>query len=121
MAQEKSGADHSILRQPNPQLSVRLSNESRHTNNPRKGDIMNTKTKCWAMMTVSMLALLSLLLLAACNKKESTEQSTNAPTEQAAPAAAAAPIDPATVPTVKGTVKFERTAPKPSKLTMMQE
>jgi len=82
---------------------------------------MNTKTKCWAMMTVSLLALLSLLLLAACNKKESTEQSTNAPTEQAAPAAAAAPIDPATVATVNGTVKFDGTAPKPSKIDMSQD
>ena len=89
--------------------------------NPRKGDIMNTKTKCWAMMTVSMLALLSLLLLAACNKKENTEQSSNTPAEQAAPAAAATPIDPATVATVNGTVKFDGTAPKPSKIDMSQD
>ena len=88
--------------------------------NPRKVDIMNTKTKCWAMMTVSMLALLSLLLLAACNKKENTEQSSNTPAEQAAPAAAT-PIDPATVATVNGTVKFDGTAPKPSKIDMSQD
>ena len=82
---------------------------------------MNTKTKCWSMMTVSMLALLSLLLLAACNKKENTEQSSNTPAEQAAPAAAATPIDPATAATVNGTVKFDGTAPKPSKIDMSQD
>ena len=82
---------------------------------------MNTKTKCWAIMTVSTLALSSLLLLAACNKKENTEQSTNAPAEQAAPAAPATPIDPATAATVNGTVKFDGTAPKPSKIDMSQD
>src|SRR6266849_10788225 len=83
---------------------------------------MNTKRTARAIMTISTLALLSLLLLlTACNKKENTEQSTNAPAEQAAPAAAATPIDPATVATISGTVKFDGTAPKASKIDMSQD
>jgi plastocyanin len=82
---------------------------------------MNTKKTGWSMMTISVLALLSLLLLAACNKKENTEQSSNTPAETAAPAAAATPIDPATVASVNGTVKFDGTAPKPSKIDMSQD
>ena len=76
----------------------------------------------WRGMTVGMLALCGLLLLAACNKKENTEQSSNAPAEQqAAPAAAATPIDPATAATVSGTVKFDGTAPKAAKIDMSQD
>jgi plastocyanin len=83
---------------------------------------MNMKRTVRAIMTISTLALLSTLLLtAACNKKENTEQSSNAPAEQAAPAAAATPIDPATAATVNGTVKFDGTAPKPSKIDMSQD
>ena len=70
-------------------------------------------------MAVSTLAVCALLTLAACSKKENTEQSNNAPTESAAPAAT--PIDPATVATIKGTVKFDGTAPKPSKIDMSQD
>jgi len=87
----------------------------------RVGDIMNTKSS-WRMIIIGMLALCALLLLAACNKKENTEQSSNAPMEQpAAPAQAAAPIDPATAATVSGTVKFDGTAPKASKIDMSQD
>jgi hypothetical protein len=71
--------------------------------------------------TIGVLALCVLLLSAACSKKENTEQSTNAPTEQAAPAPAATPIDPATVATVSGTVKFDGAAPKAAKIDMSQD
>ena len=71
---------------------------------------MNKKTD-WTITTVTILALCALLILAACNKKENTEQSNNAPAESTAPPAT--PIDPATVATIKGTVKFDGTAPKP--------
>ena len=82
---------------------------------------MNKKTGL-RMMAVSMLALFGLLLLAACNKKENTEQSSNNMAEQqAAPAPAATPIDPATVATINGTVKFDGTAPKPAKIDMSQD
>src|ERR1700736_3979120 len=75
------------------------------------------KKTCLAMMTASLLFAIS--LLTACNKKENTEQSTNAPSEQqAAPAGAATPIDPATAAKVSGTVKFGGTAPKPAKIDM---
>jgi plastocyanin len=75
---------------------------------------MNKKT--WAV--VLSLLLVSLLLLSACSKKEA------APEEQPAPAAsapAATPIDPATVASVSGTVKFDGTAPKAQKIDMSQD
>src|SRR5579862_8375929 len=68
---------------------------------------------------VSLLALCALLVLAACSKKENTEQSNNA-SEQPAQQAAT-PIDPATVATINGTVKFDGTAPKPAKIDMSQD
>jgi plastocyanin len=82
----------------------------------RKGDIMNKKNR-WILF-VSMLALCA--LLAACNKKENTEQSNNSAAEQQAQPAAT-PIDPATVATINGTVKFDGSAPKPSKIDMSQD
>jgi len=82
----------------------------------RKGDIMNKK-KRWILF-VSMLALCA--LLAACSKKENTEQSNNNAAEQQAQPAAT-PIDPATVATIDGTVKFDGTAPKPAKIDMSQD
>jgi plastocyanin len=82
---------------------------------------MNKKTNL-RKAAVSGLALFALLLLAACNKKENTEQSSNTMSEkESAPAPAATPIDPATVATVDGTVKFDGTAPKPSKIDMSQD
>src|ERR1017187_10896235 len=79
---------------------------------------MNKKTS-WRMISVSLLA--ALLLATACNKQENTEQSNNKMSQTAATAPAAAPIDPATVATVNGTVKFDGTAPKPSKIDMSQD
>jgi plastocyanin len=82
---------------------------------------MNKKTS-WKMLLVSTLALCGLLLLAACNKKENTEQSSNTPAEQPqAMTAAATPIDPATVATINGTVKFDGMAPKQAKIDMSQD
>jgi len=81
---------------------------------------MNKKT-AWAKTTVSFLALCALLTTAACSKKENTEQSSNNMSEPAATAPAATPIDPATVATVNGTVKFDGTAPKPAKIDMSQD
>ncbi len=72
-------------------------------------------------MAVSTVPLVALLLLAACNKKENTEQSSNSTAQQEAPAPAATPIDPGTVATVNGTVKFDGAAPKPSKIDMSQD
>ena len=78
---------------------------------------MNKKSS-WTLIAISTVALCGLLVLAACSKKENTEQSTNTPAEKAAPAT---PIDPATAATVTGTVKFDGTAPKPSKIDMSQD
>src|SRR5271156_315162 len=83
---------------------------------------MNKKTSLRMTAAVSVLALFALLLLAACNKKENTEQPGNAMSEQpAAPAPTATPIDPATAGTVNGTVKFDGAAPKQAKIDMSQD
>jgi plastocyanin len=67
-----------------------------------------------------VLALLALLMAVACNKN--TEQSSNTTAEkEAVPAPAATPIDPATVATVSGTVKFDGIAPKQAKIDMSQD
>ena len=70
-------------------------------------------------MYFASLLLVGLLLIAGCSKKE-------APSEQPAakPEAAAAPaakVDPATVATLSGVVKFDGTAPKPTKIDMSQD
>src|ERR1700724_806105 len=79
---------------------------------------MNKKTS--SRILVGTLALSGLLLTAACNKN--TEQSNNTMAEKKAKATPpATPIDPATVATVKGSVKFDGTAPKPSKIDMSQD
>jgi len=72
---------------------------------------------------ISLMGLcLSFLLLAGCNKKENTnEEQTSAPSSDAKPAAASAPIDPATAATVTGTVTFAGAAPKPVKIDMSQD
>src|SRR5215475_1218347 len=71
-------------------------------------------------MTNATLAMAcSLLLLAGCGKKESSEEQPAASSPAATPAAT--PIDPATAATVSGTVKFEGAAPKPAKIDMSQD
>ena len=77
--------------------------------------------KRWITPAVSVLALCALLALGACSKKENTEQSSNNAEQPAQPAPAATPIDPSTVATVNGTVKFDGTAPKPAKIDMSQD
>jgi plastocyanin len=84
----------------------------------RKGDIMN-KNKRWATVMVGVLALCTLLVLAACNKKE--EAPAASPAAEQPAAQPATPIDSATVATINGTVKFDGTAPKPSKIDMSQD
>jgi plastocyanin len=86
--------------------------------------VFNTQGKVIMMKNTRLailllLALAGLLLLAACNKKESTSESQPASTPAAGPAAT--PIDPATVASVTGTVKFDGSAPKPSKIDMSQD
>jgi plastocyanin len=80
---------------------------------------MNQKTSFTS--AVSMLVLFALLALGACSKKENTEQSSNSAEQPAQPAAAATPIDPSTVATVNGTVKFDGAAPKAAKIDMSQD
>jgi plastocyanin len=79
---------------------------------------MNKKMS-FATCAIAMLALCALLILAACNKKEETPAAPAA--EQTAAQPAATPIDPATVATISGTVKFDGTAPKAAKIDMSQD
>lgn len=69
------------------------------------------KTKKW--LTICILP--GLALAAGCGKKETAEE------QPAAPAATATPIDPATVATIIGTVKFDGAAPKAAKIDMSQD
>src|SRR4029078_1362488 len=74
--------------------------------------------KLWAGMFV--LGLLA--LLAACSKKENTnEEQTTSPSSEMKPSATATPIDPATAASVSGTVTFGGAAPKAAKIDMMQD
>ena len=65
-----------------------------------------------------LLCLIGLGLLAACSKKEAP--AAEAPSSEMAQPAAT-PIDPNTVASVSGTVKFDGTAPKPAKIDMSQD
>jgi plastocyanin len=70
--------------------------------------------------TIWLIAgMCTLLVPAACNKKE--EAPAPGAETPAASAPAATPIDPATVATVSGTVKFDGTAPKAAKIDMSQD
>ena len=71
------------------------------------------KTKI--MLVICILP--GLALLAGCGKKEAEEQ----PATPAATAPAATPIDPATVASISGTVKFDGPAPKAAKIDMSQD
>jgi plastocyanin len=76
--------------------------------------------KIRSSLVLFVLAVLGLLLLSACGKKE--EQASNKAEVKAAPVAApAAPIDPATAGSISGVVKYAGTAPKPAKIDMSQD
>jgi plastocyanin len=77
--------------------------------------------KAFWMIPLGALALCALLLTLACNKQSNTEQSSNNMSQTAAPTPMAAPIDPATVATINGTVKFDGPAPKAAKIDMSQD
>ncbi len=66
-----------------------------------------------------LAALLGIVLLAGCGKKESTEEQPAATPSAAAPTAT--PIDPATAATIIGVVKFEGVAPKAVTIDMSQD
>src|SRR5260370_20971261 len=71
-----------------------------------------------SLVSVGWCAVGGLVLLTACSKKPSEEQSA-APGGAAAPAAA--PIDPATAASVSGTVSLAGTAPKAARIDMSQD
>src|SRR5271169_6853982 len=76
---------------------------------------MKTKIR---LVVLGFACVLGLVLLGGCGKKETTEEK---PAEPAAAAPAATPIDPATVASVSGTVKFEGAAPKAAVIDMSQD
>jgi plastocyanin len=78
---------------------------------------MKTKT---SVAIWGLSALLGLVLLAGCGKKETAEEQP-VPASPATTSAPATPIDPATAATVSGTVKLEGAAPKPAKIDMSQD
>jgi PBP1b-binding outer membrane lipoprotein LpoB len=69
---------------------------------------------------MAMALALALALAAGCSKKEQSQESSKTETKEAT-RAAATPIDPNTVATVNGVVKFDGTAPKPQKIDMSQD
>src|SRR5690349_19369807 len=72
--------------------------------------------KLW-IVTAGLSVLLGLMLLAGCSKK----QASNEEEQSAAAPKATATIDPSTVGSVSGTIKFTGTAPKPVKIDMSQD
>ena len=74
--------------------------------------------KAW-VGALSVLCLLGLWLLVGCSKKETPEEQPAAAPAAAQPAAT--PIDPNTVASVSGTVKFDGAAPKAAKIDMSQD
>ena len=68
------------------------------------------------------LALLGLLAVSACSSKKEEPQASNKQEQKAATAAApATPIDPSTVGSVSGAIKYAGTVPKPAKIDMSQD
>lgn len=76
------------------------------------------KSRSASIITVAALALT--LVTAGCNKKETASQESNA-AESSKASAPATPIDPTTVASVSGVVKFEGVPPKPTKIDMSQD
>ena len=75
------------------------------------------KKRIWT--TNAALAICTVVLLAGCGKKETSEEP--AASSPATTPAAATPIDPATAATVSGMVKFEGAAPKAASIDMSQD
>jgi len=73
--------------------------------------------KQW-LVTLGLCVIVG-LVLTACSKKP--EEQSAAPSNMAAPAPAATPIDPATAASVSGTVTLEGAAPKAAKIDMTQD
>ncbi len=78
---------------------------------------MKTTTR---LTHLGLSCVLGLALLAGCGKKETSEEQPAAPAATA-PAATVTPIDPATVASVSGTVKFDGAPPKAAVIDMSQD
>ncbi len=71
-------------------------------------------------IAMAMALALTLALVAGCSSKQPSQESSKTETKEAAQAAAT-PIDPNTVATVEGVIKFDGTAPKMQKIDMSQD
>src|SRR5215831_13149395 len=78
---------------------------------------MNTRR--WVTTLGLVTSLATAFLFLGCGKKETSSES--APPSTTAPAPSAEPINPATAASVSGSVTFEGTAPKASKIDMSQD
>jgi len=78
---------------------------------------MNTRR--WVATLGLVTSLATALFFLGCGKKETSSES--APPSTTAPAPSAEPINPATAASVSGSVTFEGTAPKASKIDMSQD
>ncbi len=72
-------------------------------------------------IAIFAFALLSLLLITACSKKEEPQTSSAGEAKQATAAAPATPIDQSTVGSISGVVSYAGAAPKPAKIDMSQD
>jgi plastocyanin len=81
--------------------------------NKKTGWTKHTPLACWHCAL--------LLVLSACSKKREAPGEAPAPDQGHDCSPAATPIDPATAATINGTVKFDGTAPKASKIDMSQD
>src|SRR5690349_20714288 len=74
----------------------------------------------WAALFLA--SILGLGILTGCSKKENTnEEQGTSPSSEVKPAGTSTPIDPATAAKIGGTVTFDGTAPKASKIDMSQD
>ncbi len=77
--------------------------------------------KMKSAIAMLVCALLGLILLSGCSKKESEQSSSATEAKQATASAPATPIDKSTVGSISGTVKYAGTAAKPAKIDMSQD
>jgi plastocyanin len=77
--------------------------------------------KLRTIIVMLAFALLGLMLLAGCSKKEEPQASNKSEEKAATASAPATPVDPSTAATISGQVKYPGTVPKAAKIDMSQD